>query len=193
MNCSLKSDGHEYSPHNRIYIEISYSVSAVCDRISVAHSRELCQDVKRRQKRNEDCVAILCHYRRCLSFQTLRVSSCSCPSLHLFATLENSMLRLFDLILSVHVSMYSSKYCCQCALSVRGLFDAIRLCIVEELVAACETKFNVGFDFATILSSPFSSCFLFVIVSRQLVELKFWEQQTELKWLMWNKWRRLFQ
>ena len=36
-----------------------------------------------------------------------------------------------------------------------------------------EIRFNVGFDFATILSSPCSSCILFAIVSGQLVELKF--------------------
>ena len=42
-----------------------------------------------------------------------------------------------------------------------------------QLVAACETKFNLGFEFARILSSPFSSCILFVIVSRELMELRF--------------------
>ena len=78
------------------------------------------------------------------------------------------------------------------ALSTHGLFDAVGLGTVEELVAACVTRFNVGFDFATILSSPFSSCILFAIVSRQLVELEFWEQQIKLKWMMLKKWRRLF-
>ena len=82
--------------------------------------------------------------------------------------------------------------CWQVALSFSGLFDAIGPCTVEELVAACETKFNVGFDFATILSSPFSSCILFAIVSGKPAELKVWMQQIELKWLMLNKWRRLF-
>ena len=81
----------------------------------------------------------------------------------------------------------------QGALGIPVLFDAIGLCTVEELVAACVTRFNVGFDFATILSSPLSSCILFAIVSRQLVELKFWEQQIKLFWLMLNKWRRWFQ
>ena len=78
------------------------------------------------------------------------------------------------------------------ALSTHGLFDAVGLGTVEELVAACVTRFNVGFDFATILSSPFSSCILFAIVSRQLVELEFWEQQIKLKWMMLKKWRRLY-
>ena len=58
-------------------------------------------------------------------------------------------------------------------MSTHGLFDEVGLGTVEELVAACVTRFNVGFDFATILSSPLSSCILFAIVSRQLVELKF--------------------
>ena len=57
---------------------------------------------------------------------------------------------------------------------------------------ASEARFNVGFDFATILPSPFSSCILFAIVSGQPIELTFWSQQMKLKWLMLNKWRRLF-
>ena len=36
------------------------------------------------------------------------------------------------------------------------------------------------------------SCILFAIVLVQLVKLKFWEQQSKLKWLMLNRWRRLF-
>ena len=60
------------------------------------------------------------------------------------------------------------------------------------VLTSSETKFIVGSDFATILSSPSCSCILFAIVSMQLVKLKFWEQQRKLKWLMLNKWRRLF-
>ena len=44
-----------------------------------------------------------------------------------------------------------------------------------------ETKFIFGFGFAVTLSSPASSCVLFDITSRQLVELK---------WLMLNKHKR---
>ena len=63
----------------------------------------------------------------------------------------------------------------------------------EELVGTCEDKFiAVDFDFATILSSPFGSCILFAIVLRQLIKLEFLAQQVQLKWLMLNKWRRLF-
>ena len=60
------------------------------------------------------------------------------------------------------------------------------------VLTSSETKFIVGSDFATILSSPSCSCILFAIVSMQLVKLKFWEQQRKLKWLMLKKWRRLF-
>ena len=63
----------------------------------------------------------------------------------------------------------------------------------EELVGRCEDKFiAVDFDFATLLSSPFCSCTLFVIVLWQLTKLKFLVQQLELKWLMLHNWRRLF-
>ena len=72
------------------------------------------------------------------------------------------------------------------------LFDAAGFCRVEELVETGEVRFSVGFDFVTILSSPFCSCILFAIVSVQVVKLKSWEEQILLEWLMLNKWRRLF-
>ena len=37
----------------------------------------------------------------------------------------------------------------------------LELGAVEELATTCETRFSVGFDFATIISFPFSSCILF--------------------------------
>ena len=87
-----------------------------------------------------------------------KFSSYSSPSLHLFATLENSTLRFFHLVLSLQVSLYSSNLVDSVPSSVPALFDAIGLCTVEERVAHCKTRFNVGVDFATILSPPFSSC-----------------------------------
>ena len=79
------------------------------------------------------------------------------------------------------------------ALSIPGLFDAIRWFTDEELVETIHVKFiAVGFDFATVLSSSFCSCILFAIVLKQQVMLKFWAQQRELKWLMLNKCRRWF-
>ena len=38
--------------------------------------------------------------------------------------------------------------------SITGRFDALELGAVEEFATACETRFSVGFDFATILSAP---------------------------------------
>ena len=94
---------------------------------------------------------------------------------------------LFSLATSLPVLFQSSW---QGALTVSGLFDAIGLYTVKELVGACQTRFNVGFDCATILSSPFSSCIRFAIVSGQLAE--FWELQSKLKWLILNKHNRWF-
>ena len=45
-----------------------------------------------------------------------------------------------------------------------------------------DTKFVIGFDFAVTLSSPESSCVLFDITSRQVVDLK---------WLMLNKHKKM--
>ena len=78
------------------------------------------------------------------------------------------------------------------ALSIPGRLDAFGLSTVEELASVFETRFNVRFDFATILYSPCPCRILVAIVIGQLAELKFSEQQTELKWLMLQKWRRLF-
>ena len=39
---------------------------------------------------------------------------------------------------------------------------------------------------------PFCTCILLAIVLVQLVKLIFWEQQSNLKWLMFNKHKRLF-
>ena len=79
------------------------------------------------------------------------------------------------------------------AMSIPGLFDAIGLFADAELVGTCEDKFiAVDFDFAIFLSSLFCSCIRFAIVLGQLIKLGFLAQQAELKWLMLNKWRRLF-
>ena len=58
------------------------------------------------------------------------------------------------------------------ALNIPGRFDAFELGAVQELAAVCKTRFNVGFDFATILSSPVKCCILFDIASGQLAKLK---------------------
>ena len=68
--------------------------------------------------------------------------------------------------------------------------DALGLNTIEELASIFETKFNVGFDFATIISSLVPSCFLFAICLGNW--LIFWELQPELQWLMLHKWTRSF-
>ena len=64
---------------------------------------------------------------------------------------------------------------------------------MKNFAETVEDRFmTIGLDFATILSSSFCSCILFAIVLRQLIKLNFSAQQVELKWLMLNKWTRLF-
>ena len=85
------------------------------------------------------------------------------PAEHLFAILENSTLRRDWNFLRR-----------QGALSIPGLFDAIGLFTFEELVETETATFIVvGFDFATILLSPFRCCTFFAIVLEQLIKLKF--------------------
>ena len=56
-------------------------------------------------------------------------------------------------------------------MSISGRLDAFELGAVGDLAEVCETRFNVGFDFATILSYPVPCCILFDIASGQLAEL----------------------
>ena len=139
MNCILKSNGHEHSPKNRLssrsFILSRGLRPYLCRTFEKTFSRCGTQAVYIYiyiyVYIYGDCVAILCQYRRCLRFQTpqvssyssgfhgnseapgpflpLRVSSYSCPSLHLFAAHENSTLRL-DEVLSPQVHLYSSNH-----------------------------------------------------------------------------------
>ena len=78
------------------------------------------------------------------------------------------------------------------ALSIPGLLDPIRRVADEELVGTWEGQFvAVDFDFATMISSPFCSCILFAIILVQLIKLEFLPQQVDMKFRMFNKWRRL--
>ena len=69
------------------------------------------------------------------------------------------------------------------AQSITGRFHALELDAVKKLATVCETRFGVGLDFVTTLSSLVPSCVLFDIV---------WGQLAELKLPMLNKWRRWF-
>ena len=179
MNCSLKRDGHKYSPYSLIHIEMIHFVSRT-ETISLSHVRE---NLLKMRDVGSRCLEIVwpnfastfaVWVSRRYEFPRTVVQNASfCRTGELDAASW-----WCSLATRLPVLLQSDW---QGALSISGLFDAIGLCSVEELVAAWEARFNVGFDFATILSSPFSSCILFAIVSGQLVELTFWEQQTELK------------
>ena len=111
-------------------------------------------------------MAILCQYLRCLSFRTLRVSLYSRVSMeiHKFLvffyrkeslhTLVHLCIFLANLKTRRCVLIVFSRYRSPCTFPIRltGCLEYSRT-FRYELVAACETKFNVGF----ILSSPFSS------------------------------------
>ena len=67
---------------------------------------------------------------------------------------------------------------CLGALTIPGRLDALELGAVGEAAAEHETKFNFGFDFATILSSLALYCIIFDI---------FLGQQAELQMLILNR------
>ena len=74
------------------------------------------------------------------------------------------------------------------AMSFPGPFDVFASFADEEHAETVEDTFiAIGFDFATILSSSFCSCILFVIVLEQLIKLEFIAQQVQVKWLMLTK------
>ena len=64
-----------------------------------------------------------------------------------------------------------------------GISDAVEASTFGSRTRHLDTKFIFGIDFAVTLSSPASSCVLFDIASRLLMELK---------WLMLNKHKRWF-
>ena len=132
------------------------------------------------------CVVHLCHCLRFLSFLkrrvpsylltlqdnsgvpvlllSRRVSSSLHPELYLFATLG------LDCVLLHKGFPVLDKSVRQGALSIPGLFRATANCSQRTVKASF---IIVGFDFATILSSPSCSCILFANVLVQLVKLKF--------------------
>ena len=74
-----------------------------------------------------------------------------------------------------------------------GLLMEPDLSRMRKLAETIKDRFiAIGFDFATILSSSLCSCILFAIVLEQPIKLEFSAQRVELKWLMMNKWKKLF-
>ena len=212
MNCGLKSGGHTYSPYRNVHIEIFHFVSRFTTKF-MSDVREDFLNMWNVGSRSEEVVSLpstdsefstmnATSLLDSLKFEdpgsflvttTLLVLSFLSAS---FATLDNSTLRL-DLSLSLHVEslatgfLYFSNHIDRVLrVSPDGWMhlDSIES---QKLLQSSKPGLNVGFDFATILSSPCPCCILFAIVFGQLAELKFSEQQTDLKWLMLHKWRRL--
>ena len=110
-----------------------------------------------------------------------RVSRFYHPSIHQISTLEKTKL--------YHRPILSSLLCFQRIgggglapdLCYGNFYHKSQLSHYDRVEGALEIKLIIGFDFAVTLSSTASSCVLFDITSRQLVELK---------WLMLNKHKR---
>ena len=139
-----------------------------------------------------DCVAV----SESISSSMTNLSSTGCPYLfptfHQISTLEKTSCRQCSILSSLvskrpsQVSLFlvaahsSSSEILDFQIWFPGLSDAVEASTFGSLALYRETKFIIGFDFAVTLSSPASSCVLFDITSRQLVELK-WLMLTNTK------------
>ena len=200
MNCSLKSDGHEYaSCQSHSHQDVPLCLP-VCDRISVAQSIELSQNVNVSTSFLRLCgqilpVPSLSEFPEATSFLILfsfswkfmefLVLLCRYASprtlvqfLHLFATLESSTLHL----------------------DWSGSLAASLSCTPPTRLTSCPEYPRTFRRNWTLLSqrtcrsmrNQVQRRFWLCIVSGQQNELKFWAQQMKPKWLMLNTWRRLF-
>ena len=209
MNWSLKGDRHNFTPNSCVHIEVLHLIHRAETISFVSRSRKPSPCAARNLLIYGDCVAKRCQCLRfpsflsVLSFLDILVRQMSLylpnlqdtsgvpgllpsrlvslylrPEMHLFPSLRT---RRYVTILFASRFPVLDLSVRQGALSIHGLFDAIELFTVEELVETEKARFIVvGFDFATILFSPSCSCILFAIVLTKLVKLKFWAQQREL-------------
>ena len=199
MNCSLKSNGHKHSPYNRLCVDIFHFVSRFAT-VSLSHIREnflkmwnassiiyiyLYMDIVwpycvntvdvlsfRRRKFPRTLQVFMEIQKLLVPFLPLRVCSYSCPSLHLFAALENSTLRLDR-------GSLAHKFPCTLPIMLTGCPECpwtFRCNWTLHSRRTCRSRRDqVQRRFSLCHNSLFSLLFfiLFAIVSGQLVELKF--------------------
>ena len=200
MNCCLKSGIHEHSPNSLIRIQIFDRNARLSSMDSFVFPCQMKNWLRVQGVAFKLCYfwqqILLCSTRSqakdCLSLlNLLLLDATGLPAafastrqgMHPSVSLEKSTLRRMSLV--QHSSCFTED------LGISGLLDAIGLDAVVELVAIKEDLFlTAGRDLDTTLSS-FWSWLLFANVE-QLIMLKFLVQQVELKWLILNKWRRLF-
>ena len=222
MNCSLRSDRHEYNPYSWVHIEVVQIIRRTST-ISLSYDREDLVLVRYTvwwymvmMWPNFPNFAFgfrVLNFLEFLGFLDFLGILVRQVSLYLQSPGNSGVPGLFSVATSfpVHPSSGASFFhpweldaalglefiyllasgfrehpiCRLDAWSIPGLFDAIGLFTDEELVETVTARFiAVGIDFAIILLSSSCSCILFAIVLVQLVKLKFWAQQRELKWLM---------
>ena len=170
MNRGLLSDNHKHSHNQRMHIKGLPHCLLAFDLVAVADSSGLSRDVERKHEICGSCSATPSRrrwFRNFLRQVSLHFPGNSDPgsclqqrgsshfrsTLHLLATLENVTLRHFDLNLQRQVSLHFGlrfEPCWLGAVSLTGRLDALLLSAVGKLAAVWETRFNVGFDFATI-------------------------------------------
>ena len=201
MNCGLLSECHKHSPHIEVFHFVFWIALEVLSQIRVDFlviwnvSTRYTVFVRPLRVVVDDDFPVFCGRFPCTFLKTrILFPSCSSefPRTFVRFCIWKPHLRTRRCVILIWTSSgrFPCTFCAMrfepCWLGARsfpGRFDALETGTVRELAAVCETKFNVGFDFATIISSPCSSCILFAIVLRQ---------PAELKMLMFNRRRWLF-
>ena len=148
MNCGLQSDNHKHSPNQRIHIEVFHFVFWLAIEL-LSKIRADFQDMWNVSTR---CVEVVRPLRVVVDDFGIVRGKCPCTFVRFCISLPHLRTRRGVIL----VCTSSGRFHCT-DYEIRTLltgFDALERGAVEELAAERATWFNVGFDFATIVSSP---------------------------------------
>ena len=185
MNCSLKSDRHQFSlcSHRGLSFDPSN-----CDHIFVSRSRRPSPCASHDLLKYGDCANFViafgsrascvswiswsdtfpCTYRIFRIVQVFLVFFCrdEFPRTHIQNGIFLSSLRTRRcVVIGISCVTFPRTWpiCSTRCFEYNQVFDALGFCTVEELVETMKARFIVGFDFATILSflflHPYRHCF----------------------------------
>ena len=212
MNCSLKSDRQIYTSYGCVQIEMLHLIHGT-ETISLSQNREdhlhvrhvVCWYLETVWPNFCRCLRFLSFLKRRVSLYFLNLqenfqcswSSSAVTSFLVPASRTASFGHPWEpsrLYFVLVVSLYLTNSFRQGALSIPGLFDA---------TGFCSSRTNLSRHWkpdssSSALTLP-RSCLLRPVLASfspsfivQLVKLNFWKQQNKLKWLMLNRWGRLF-
>ena len=209
MNCCLKCDVHEFSPYSGVHVEVILVIRRWYSAVNLSYDRgATAGDMKivwpfpasnfriltssRISGRNK----FPCHFFLTIApwFRFRKVpwflTFVCCGRFPCYSVHQPAKVCILQPPLRTrrYVGFWISSFPC-ITFSWNCKYPRLFWCNRNSPKQVEDKFIAISFDFATIISSSsFCSCILFAIVLEQLVKLS----AAELKWLMLNKWRRLF-